>query len=407
MTEPQAGSDIGALRTSARPNPDGSWSISGTKIFITYGEHDLTENIVHLVLARVPGSPPSTRGISCFIVPKVLPGGQRNGVECIGIERKMGIHASPTCTMRFDRAHGELIGTQPNSGMAQMFTMMNAARLTVGISGLGVTERAQQAAGSYAAGRIQGRAVGAPPETASPIIDHPDVRRMLLHVRSHVEAMRALSYTNACALDLADHGSTAEERSGGRERAQLLTPVTKAWCTDLGSELTRLCTQVHGGAGYISDTGVEQFERDIRIAALYEGTNGIQGIDLVRRKLPMREGAVVRELLDGIDATAPQFEATMREQVRDANAALRQSTEWLLAQEEPQDALAAATPYLRQFGIVLGGFHLARQATVASSDGALAGSARYFCEQVLPQASALVPAVTAGCDALQAAAINL
>ena len=314
----------------------------------------------------------------------------------------MGIHGSPTCTMLFDGAHAELVGAEPNRGMAQMFTMMNAARFVVGISGLAVADRAYQAAELYARERRQGRAAQAPPGTSSPIIDHPDVQRMLLHVRSHVEAARALAYTNAQALDVAQRGRSDEERLRARELGELLTPITKAWSTDLGSELTRICTQVHGGAGYVTETGVEQFERDVRIASLYEGTNGIQAIDLVRRKLPMVSGAVVRELLDALDATAEGFASPWREQMRDASAALRASTAWLLerVEDEPADVLAGATPYLRQFGTMLGGFHLARQAAVASVAPDAVASARFFCEQVLPQSRALLPAVTAGAEAL-------
>ena len=391
LTEPQAGSDVGALTTKATPNADGSWSISGTKIFITYGEQDLTENVVHLVLARVPDAPPGTKGISCFIVPKVLPDGARNAVRCIGIEHKMGIHASPTCTMEYDGAIGWLVGGEPNRGMRQMFTMMNSARLSVGLSGLAIAERAYQAAVSYARERVQGQ--------GKAIIEHPDVRRMLLHIRSHIDAMRALVYTNAWAIDLAKHGRDDGERTRGQELADLLTPITKAWCTDLGSELARLATQVHGGMGYIAETGVEQHERDIRIAAIYEGTNGIQAMDLVARKLPMRAGAVVLELLDRIDADA---DALGRPQLTDAVAALREASEWLLAKglEDPRNAFAGATPYLRLFGTVLGGWFLARQAAVG--DDARVASARSYLEQVLPTARGLVPAVTAGADALYA-----
>jgi alkylation response protein AidB-like acyl-CoA dehydrogenase len=391
LTEPEAGSDVGALRTKAVPADDGSWRISGTKIFISFGEHDMADNIVHLVLARVPDAPPGTKGISCFIVPKVLEDGKRNAVTCIGIEHKMGIHASPTCTMEYDGAVGWLVGGEPNRGMSQMFTMMNNARLSVGLSGLAIGERAYQAAVSYAGERVQGQ--------GKAIVEHPDVRRMLLHIRSHIDAMRALVYTNAWAIDLAKHGRDDAERTRGQELADLLTPITKAWCTDLGSELARLATQVHGGMGYIAETGVEQHERDIRIAAIYEGTNGIQAMDLVARKLPMRSGAVVLELLDRIDADA---DAADRPQLTDAVAALREATEWLLAKglSDPRNAFAGSTPYLRMFGTVLGGWFLARQAAVG--DDARAASARYYLEQVLPTARGLLPAVTAGADSLDA-----
>jgi alkylation response protein AidB-like acyl-CoA dehydrogenase len=404
LTEPQAGSDVGALTTKAVPAADGSWRISGTKIFITYGEQDLTDNIVHLVLARVPDAPPGTKGISCFIVPKVLEDGSRNAVRCIGIEHKMGIHASPTCTMEYDGAVGWLVGGEPNRGMAQMFTMMNNARLSVGLSGLALAERAYQAAVSYAHERTQGRAIGAPAGASSPIVEHADVRRMLMHVKAHIEAMRALVYTNAWAIDLAKHGRDDDERTHGQELADLLTPITKAWCTDLGSELTRLCTQVHGGMGYVTETGVEQHERDIRIAAIYEGTNGIQAMDLVGRKLPMRAGGAVAGLIDEIGATASEVGGALGEQLGDAVGALRDATDWLLAKglEDPRNAMAGAAPYLRLFGTVLGGWFLARQAMAAGDDEARVATARYYCEQVLPQARALVPAVTAGPDVLYA-----
>jgi alkylation response protein AidB-like acyl-CoA dehydrogenase len=403
LTEPQAGSDVGALTTRAVPADDGSWRISGQKIFITYGEQDLTENIVHLVLARVPDAPPGTKGISCFIVPKVLLDGSRNAVKCIGIEHKMGIHASPTCTMEYDDAIGYLIG-EPNAGMRYMFTMMNNARLSVGLEGLALAERAYQAAVTYARERQQGRALGAPAGTASPIVDHADVRRMLVHMKSHIEGMRALAYTNAWAIDLAKHGRDDAERTRGQELADLLTPITKGWCTDLGSELTRLATQVHGGMGYITETGVEQYERDIRIAAIYEGTNGIQAMDLVARKLPMRAGGVVADLLAQIDSTAAAVGGPIGDALADANAALREATDWLLAKglEDPQNALAGATPYLRLFGTVVGGWFLARQAAAAEplGDTDRVATARYYCEQVLPMARALVPAVTAGSELL-------
>jgi alkylation response protein AidB-like acyl-CoA dehydrogenase len=375
LTEPQAGSDVGAVRTRAVPAADGSWRISGQKIFITYGDHDLTDNIVHLVLARVPDAPPGTRGISCFIVPKVLPDGGRNGVRCIGIEHKMGIHGSPTCTMEFSDAIGYLIG-EPNAGMRYMFTMMNTARLSVGLEGLALSEPAFQTARAFAQQRQQGGVA---------IIEYPDVRRMLLHMRSHIDAMRMLAYSNGRAIDQAKHAAGEQERVAGQELADLLTPITKAWCTDLGSELTRLATQVHGGMGYIEETGTAQFERDIRIAAIYEGTNGIQAADLVSRKLRIRGGAPVRELIATVEAATG---------LGDAVTALREATEWLLA-ADMGDALAGSTPYLRMFGTVLGGWFHARQLAASTEPGRVASS-RYYLTQVLPQAAALVPAVTAG-----------
>jgi 3-(methylsulfanyl)propanoyl-CoA dehydrogenase len=376
LTEPEAGSDVGALRTRAAPAADGTWRLSGTKIFITYGEQDLTDNIVHLVLARVPDAPPGTRGISCFIVPKFLPDGSRNRVTCMSIEHKLGIHASPTCVMEYDDATGFLIG-EANAGMRYMFTMMNNARLSVGLSGLAVGEVAYQQARAFAGERVQGR----PPAGPGPIIGHPDVRRMLLTMRATVEAMRGLIYLNAQAIDLQRHALGEDERRASQELADLLTPVSKAWCTDMGLEVARLATQVHGGMGYIEETGVAQRERDIRIASIYEGTNGIQAMDLVGRKLPMRGGAVVRELLDRMADSVPVDP-------------LREATEWILA-HDPLDALAAATPYLRMFGLTVGGWIMARQEAVAD-DPARVASARFFRDQLLPQAAGLLPAVTAG-----------
>ena len=419
LTEPDAGSDVGALRTKALPHGDGTWSISGTKIFITYGEQDFTDNIVHLVLARVPDAPPGTKGISCFIVPKRLVNddgslGARNAVTCASIEHKMGIHASPTCVLEFDNATGYLIG-EANAGMRYMFTMMNNARLSVGLSGLSVAEAAYQQALIFAQERRQGRAVGAPAGTASPIVGHADVRRMLLTMRSTIEAMRGLVYLNAQAIDLQRHAIDEGERDANRELADLLTPVSKAWCTDMGMDIARLATQIHGGMGFIEETGVAQRERDIRIAAIYEGTNGIQAADLVGRKLPMRGGGVVHDLLsrieslDGDLAVEGDSLVTVRVELAAAVARLRSATDWLITNgsEDPNAALAGATPYLRMFGVVVGGWVMARQALAArrmSGDDPLArakaSTARFYCEQLLPQAAGLLAAVTAGADAL-------
>jgi alkylation response protein AidB-like acyl-CoA dehydrogenase len=419
LTEPEAGSDVGALRTKAIPAPDGSWRISGQKIFITYGEQDMTDNIVHLVLARVPGAPPGTKGISCFIVPKYVlredgSPGERNAVRCIGIEHKMGIHASPTCVLEFDGAVGFLIG-EANAGMRYMFTMMNNARLSVGLSGLAIGEVSYQQALAYAQERRQGRAVGAPAGTASPIVEHADVRRMLYTMRSTIEAMRGLIYLNAEAIDRARQADTAEGRTEAEELADLLTPISKAWCTDMGNELASLAVQVHGGMGYIEETGIAQRYRDIRIAAIYEGTNGIQAMDLVGRKLPMRAGGVVDDLLRRIEALDGELEATGDElaSIRAALAAavseVRDTTSWLLASlaADPNDAFAGATPYLRQLGITVGGWVMARQALAARSLGiddpfnaAKVTTARFYCEQLLPQAAGLSAAVKAGKDVL-------
>ena len=428
LTEPQAGSDVGALTTKAVPADDGTWRITGQKIFITYGEHDLADNIVHLVLARVPDAPPGTKGISCFIVPKFLvtedgSPGERNSVECVSIEQKMGINASPTCVMAYDGAVGHLIG-EPNQGMRYMFKMMNNARLSVGVEGLSLGERAYQQAVEYATERRQGRAPGAPAGETSAIVDHPDVRRMLLTMRSQIEALRCLAYLNAESLDLAARHPDEAVRTARQELADLLTPITKGWGTDLGVELTSLAVQVHGGMGYIEETGVAQHYRDARIAPIYEGTNGIQAMDLVGRKLPMRAGGAVADYLAGIDATAAELSgagdadlATVGKHLADAHAALRQATDWLLANApaDPNNSLAGATPYLRMFGIVTGGWLLARSAVAARRELDAGGgdeaflrqkvvTARFYAEQLLPQAAGLVPSVTAGPADLLAAA---
>jgi acyl-CoA dehydrogenase len=319
LTEPQAGSDVGAVASKATPvagRSDGAYRITGQKIFITWGEQDLTDNIVHLVLARTPGSPPGTKGISMFLVPKFLVDtdgslGDRNTAQCVSIEHKLGIHGSPTCVMSYEDAIGWLVGGE-HDGMRNMFTMMNNARLSVGLEGLCISERAYQQALAYAQERVQGRAVGAPAGAASRIIEHPDVRRMLMTQRAWIDAMRCLIYTNAGALDRADAAHTAGDGDcarGWQELADLLIPLSKSLCTDLGNELTSLALQIHGGMGYVEETGAAQHYRDARIAAIYEGTNGIQAADLVGRKLGMRGGAVVTDLLDELDVRAERLVA--------------------------------------------------------------------------------------------------
>ncbi len=423
LTEPQAGTDVGALTTKAVPQDDGTYRITGTKIFITFGEHDLSENIIHLVLARTPDAPPGTKGISCFIVPKLLVAddgslGERNDVVCLSVEHKMGIKASPTCVLGYgdagDGAVGYLIGEE-NAGMRYMFTMMNNARLSVGLQGLAIAERAYQMALAYAKERKQGRAPGAPAGEQSLIIEHPDVRRMLLTQKASIEALRGIIYANAAAIDRAAHHKDEATRTGCDELADILTPVSKGWGTDLGVELTSIALQVFGGMGYIEETGVAQHYRDARIAPIYEGTNGIQAMDLVGRKLPMRGGGAIGDYLGYIEATVDDLAgagddlASIRSNLADGLAAARTATDWLLANGagNPLDALAGATPYLRLFSIVTGGWVMAQQAQEASAllaDAAdddkvfLEGkvlTARFFCEQVLPQAAGLVPAVTA------------
>ena len=426
LTEPQAGSDVGALTTKAVPADDGSWRITGQKIFITYGEHDLADNIVHLVLARVPDAPPGTKGISLFIVPKFLVNddgslGERNAVDCVSVERKMGINASPTCVMAYEDAVGYLIG-EPNRGMRYMFTMMNNARLSVGLEGLALGERAYQQAVAYAHERRQGRAPGAPAGESSPIVDMPDVRRMLLTMRCQIEALRCLAYLNAESIDLARRHPDESVRVWRQELADLLTPLTKGWGTDLGVELTSIAVQVHGGMGYIEETGVAQHFRDARIAPIYEGTNGIQAMDLVGRKLPMRGGGVMKDLQAEISRTVEELGnggdelALIGDRLDAGLSALRDATDWLLTNglADPVDALAGATPYLRVCGVVVGGWLLARSAQAAArllADGQGDAeflrqkmvTARFYVDQVLPQVHGLVPAVTAGAGDLTAA----
>jgi alkylation response protein AidB-like acyl-CoA dehydrogenase len=423
LTEPQAGSDVGALTTKAVPQGDGSYRITGTKIFISFGEHDMSENIIHLVLARTPDAPPGTKGISCFIVPKLLVNddgslGDRNDVTCVSIEHKMGIKASPTCVLSYgdqgEGAVGYLIGEE-NAGMRYMFTMMNTARLSVGLEGLSLAERAFQMALAYAKDRRQGRAPGAPAGEQSPIVEHPDVRRMLLTQKASIEALRGILYANAAAMDRAGRHPDAATRTACQELADILTPISKGWGTDLGVELTSLALQVFGGMGYIEETGIAQVYRDARIAPIYEGTNGIQAMDLVGRKLPMRAGGAISDYLGGIQATVDALGAngddlaSIRDALADALDAARASTDWLLANglADPLDALAGATPYLRLLSLVTGGWVMALQAQAATRllADATAGdkqvlegkvlTARFFCEQLLPQARGLLPAVTA------------
>jgi len=381
LTEPQAGSDVGAVTTRAEPAGDGTYLITGQKIYITYGDHDLSEQIVHLVLARLPDAPPGTKGISLFIVPKFLIGadgslGARNDVQVVSLEHKLGIHASPTCVMAFgeggDGAVGELVG-EPHDGMRQMFTMMNDARLGVGVQGVAVAERAYQRALAYALERRQGRAPGAAPGEASPIVEHPDVRRMLLVQRSGVLAARALCLATAHALDLAAHHPEEGERERQRALADLLTPLAKSWSTDLGVELTSLALQVHGGMGYVEETGVAQHVRDARIAPIYEGTNGIQAMDLVGRKLGQDGGEAAHAVIADMTVTLGElrhvFEGKPVERFAAAIEAVRDATLWLLDRKSDpaaaDDVLAGADAYLKLMGDVIGGWMLAKGAVEA------------------------------------------
>ncbi|MYJ80215.1 MAG: acyl-CoA dehydrogenase [Acidimicrobiaceae bacterium] len=420
LTEPQAGSDLGAVAARALPQPDGSYRLHGTKIFITYGEHDLADNIVHLVLARTPGAPPGTRGISCFLVPKHLPAaggspGARNDLLCVSIEHKLGIHASPTCVMSYgdgEGALGFLVGEE-NGGMRAMFTMMNHARLSVGLEGVAIAERSYQQALAHAHERRQGRAPGAPAGEPSAIIDHPDVRRMLLDMRSSISAMRGLAYRNAEAIDRASHESDASQRQSAVEQAALLTPLSKAWATDVGCELVSVGLQVHGGMGFIEETGSAQHYRDARIAPIYEGTNGIQAADLVGRKLSTRDGGVVRDHLAQIRTTAEALDgcgdlAPVQPHLEAAVEAAGTATEFLL-EAGPVARLAGADAFLRMLAVTTG--------AAALADGALAAArlgdpdaaadravlARFFAANRLSAVPGLIAAVVEPADDLAAA----
>ncbi|ABD09137.1 Acyl-CoA dehydrogenase-like [Rhodopseudomonas palustris HaA2] len=411
LTEPQAGSDVGALRTRAERAADGSYRIFGSKIFITYGDHDMTDNIVHFVLARLPDAPAGTKGISLFLIPKFLVNadgtlGARNDIFPSGVEHKLGIHASPTCTMQMGDqggAIGYLIGEE-NRGMQCMFTMMNQARLGVGLEGVGIADRAYQQALAYAQERKQGRAIGSDSKGSDPIIKHPDVKRTLLLMRALTGAARTICYSTAVALDIAARSSDPKVKAAAAARAALLTPIAKAFSTDIGTEVASLGVQIHGGMGFIEETGAAQHYRDARIAPIYEGTNGIQSIDLVTRKLGAQGGASVFALLDELSIIVKDVEASNDPafgatgvRLRDALGALDRTSRYLLEKlgASPNDALAGATPYLRLFGSTLGGCALAAEALAArnldgASDPARAITlARFFAETVAVQAGAL------------------
>jgi alkylation response protein AidB-like acyl-CoA dehydrogenase len=415
LTEAEAGSDVGAVRTRAVPMEDGSYEISGTKIFITWGDHDLTDNIIHLVLARTLDAPVGTKGISLFIVPKFILNadgtpGQRNSVETVSLEHKLGIHASPTCVLSFDGAEGYLVGEE-NQGMRYMFTMMNQARLEVGLEGLSVAERAYQHAAEYAKERIQGRELGS--HEPAPIIDHADVRRMLMTMKAYTEAMRCLLYDAVAAEDRMHRAQDEASRAEGGNRLALLTPIAKSWCTDRGVEVASIGIQVLGGAGFIEESGAPQFYRDARITPIYEGTNGIQALDLVMRKLPMDDGSVIDGYLAEIEALDAQFQevgdelADIREHLANAVATVRSATDYLNASEDALARMAGATPYQEMLGTLAGGYYLARQALAAlpkaDDDSWMASkvvTARFYAVNLLPKVQGLLPAVTSGSDLL-------
>lgn len=378
LTEPGAGSDLGALTATATPNGDGTYALNGQKIFITWGDHDATDNIVHLVLARLPDAPKGPKGISLFLTPKFAVKddgtlGDRNAFRPVGVEHKLGIHASPTCVMSYEGARAELVG-QPNQGLAHMFVMMNAARLAVGVEGVGIAERAYQHALAYALERRQGRSVWTG-EANAPIIDHPDVRRTLAVMKAKTAAARAICLSTGVAADLARHAATEADRKKWKAREDLFTPIAKAWSTDVGCEVASLGVQVHGGMGFIEETGAAQYYRDARIAPIYEGTNGIQAMDLVGRKLSMDGGESAKILIADMKATFADLSRLYTgkpvERFDTAIEAVEDATLWLLDQktnpEAAADVLAAADAYLKLLGDVVGGWMLAKGALAAKS----------------------------------------
>jgi alkylation response protein AidB-like acyl-CoA dehydrogenase len=419
LTEPQAGSDLGGITTRADPDDDGGYRLSGQKIFITWGDHDIAENIVHLVLARIPGAPAGSRGLSLFLAPKTLVSeagalGEANAVRPASIEHKLGIHASPTCVMLFEGARAELVGAA-NQGLAAMFVMMNAARLQVGVQGVAIAERAYQQALAFSLERKQGRSAwtGSSP---SRLFDHPDVRRSLMLMKARIEAARGLCLSTAVAADLAKFATNPVDREAARMREDLLTPIAKAWSTDIGVETASAALQIHGGMGFIEETGAAQHYRDARILPIYEGTNGIQAIDLMGRKLAIGKGKAVRELVAEIFPTAAALKSaddawlhTIGARLEAGLAAVQSATGWMLERRghAQPDALAGATPYLKLLGDVVGGWMLAKGALAASRNLASGegpadywrtriGLARVFSEQVLAQAPSLSQAVSQG-----------
>jgi alkylation response protein AidB-like acyl-CoA dehydrogenase len=399
LTEPQAGSDVGALRTTAVPTGDGRYAIKGTKIFITWGEHDLAQNIVHLVLARTPGAPSGSRGISLFVVSKFhvkADGslGARNDLRCVGLEHKLGIHASPTCVMSFgdnDQCFGELVGHE-NEGLKAMFTMMNSARINVGSQGVQIAERALQGAKAYALGRVQSARAGSPSRESVAIAEHPDVRRMLLRMRALTEGARALLYYTAGQVD---RGALGIE--GAQARADCLVPMLKAWGTEIGCEVASLGVQIHGGMGFVEETGAAQHYRDARIAPIYEGTNGIQAADLVTRKLGYEAGGVLASLFADVVtdcSEAPQLKALAEDCVAVA--------QWMASEASLDDKLAGSVPFCTMAATAVAGWQLLRQARDGGGSEAKTVVARYFAEHLAPEARGLKTAAMAGSELLYA-----
>jgi acyl-CoA dehydrogenase len=430
LTEPQSGSDLRFLKTRAVPQGDGTYKLTGTKIFITYGEHQLAENIIHIVLARLPDAPEGTKGISLFLVPKFLVGddgllGARNDVRCTKLEHKIGIHASPTCVINHGDDGGSvgyLIG-EPNRGLFYMFTMMNQARLAMGAQGTGLAEHAYQDALAYAKERKQGAVDGTPAGQMAPIIEHPDVRRMLLSMKAKIAAVRAISTLNALAIDLGKHGKDANARAKADALAALLTPVSKAYGSDMAVEVASEAIQVHGGMGFIEETGVGQHYRDARIIPIYEGANGIQHVDLVTRKLPINDGQFVRDFIAELKDTIRDIKASnepafgaMGACLDEAVSDLEETTEWLMARlaDNKDAALAGATAYGRLFAHATGGVLLGRGALAALRDPGGAGRwepqiaiARHYAETQAPLTGGLKQAVYRSHDTVMGRAAEL
>ena len=418
LTEPHAGSDLGHLRAKAERQADGTYKLSGTKIFITYGDHEMTDNIVHLVLARLPDAPPGTRGISLFVVPKYLVNqdgsiGARNDVICAGLEHKLGIHASPTCVMKYGEkggATGYLVGEE-NRGLNVMFIMMNAARLAVGVQGVAIAERATQRALEFAKERRQGRTASSKGAEMGPIIEHADVRRNLLTMKAMTQAARAICLVTARETDVSRLAKDPAVRAAAASKAALLTPIAKAFSTDIGCEVASIGVQIHGGMGFVEETGAAQYYRDARILPIYEGTNGIQAIDLVTRKLPLEGGKVIEAYIGELWRTCEEVRASnhpefgrMGERLTEAVTALAEATRYLGAQLQTntETAMAGATPYLRLFGLASGGVYLARGALAAVREGSGGAHhvalARFFAENLATAAPGLKETVVAGAE---------
>ncbi|MGB1751528.1 MAG: acyl-CoA dehydrogenase, partial [Paracoccaceae bacterium] len=402
LTEPQAGSDVGALRSTAKENGDGTYAITGQKIYISWGDNDFSENVCHLVLARLPDGVPGTKGISLFLVPKRLPdengdAGIANSLKVVSLEHKMGLHGSPTAVMQYDGATGWLVG-EPHDGMRAMFTMMNNARLGVGGQGIGGAEGAYQHALAYAKDRKQGKSTIE--NATGTILDHADVRRMLSTMKADIFAARAIALSNAVAIDMANATGDRDWQA----RAALFTPITKAFGTDVGIDVANLGIQVHGGMGFIEETGAAQYLRDVRVTAIYEGTNGIQSMDLVGRKL-MDGGTAVRALLDEISETVTGLQKShpdLSTALLVALEKLRKTTEWMLSQKDMADRFAGAVPYLRGFARVLGGYYHLCAAAHEKGDGARTKLATFYIHSLLPEYSGLLAQAMQGADDLYA-----